>query len=1188
MFARTIGHPSLWDLRSPLQIRSVSYAILVATAALQLCIVQYSAAEEFLPPGNCFDVATPGPYGRSIWIHNPGSAADPACANCLQDVDFDILEFQDHIEEFPLLGANTLFIVDYFGECEDAGDKPHGEIVRDFARKFGSTVDYLLAPKVDILTTMQMIADNLTLQLAPGDLVNLSAGTFEPWKGSALLAAFQEIESNKVLPIFPKATVSDSESDNANIGDSFVVVAHTIHDLTGASAATRENLGMVVAPTNWTSGFVGGYLSTPALYYDNYNDDMNDLLGEGGSYTAPLVAGCIQKVARVVLDRDPAAYTVEKVLDYVFSASNRTADSTEYSHRTGAILRSYGPWSFARGYGFFSAWKSLLYAHGYGRIKALDSTLIPGSVNPVTEFSDHYELRGDLFVEDDQTLLVTDLASVCVVTSSPEGSSYLGKYPSLHEIRVAGLLDVESFLVAPAGQKAGVNSSIIVDPAGEVRVRSGGVITISSGQILDLGTNSVVVIESGGTVVVESGGTLSQEPTAVLQVDPGAILDLQPGSIVFPAILMEDESTTSNLLSGGVPYSSAVLDFDGDGDQDIIASVTGHTAKLFELTFFDEGVSVFASRDFFPVFPALTSEDHRGVSVCDYDNDGDPDLFLAHETSPRLYRNEGDGTFSDQSSATGIAGFAIKSWSGSWGDYDKDGYPDLYVTRAIGTPPVVNGSLELTPDWIDGQGLPDVLLRNTLGDGGSGFVDVTVSAGMDVTNSETVTASWTDVDNDGWLDLYVGWLGPVDGGATLGWSPLYINQKDGTFVDRAGAGTAPTFPKLGYVSAVSWGEFNRDGYSDIVLARQNESGGGISANTLLCLNGGVAAPGDLTEEPTEYGIYSEALAQNVQMADLDLNSFTDLVSVPTGSAGAVLIYLGFAAGTDIRYRESASALGLSSGKVDGLLIADLNVDGDGDLYLGRDDNSSRYFQNRAQDGSENSPNNYIQVVLRAEESPGSGWRGGNNFYGYGCRVTLSAPSASPELTLQQIVDGGSGRGGQASGILSFGLGSHATGTVVVDWPDGTNRSYDIPADISLNNAASPTILRDNHVPSIDLATVIGYPQPTPAGKVDFVVTWETRRSTHRDFDVVVLRPKASHGSVPPHCQTFGETTLDRYSPFTVYSYQALSDGNFLHTLRWENQTCSAPCDYEFTVQSGVGSDIQVTSWNTFSVPVCTP
>jgi len=87
---------------------------------------------------------------------------------------------------------------------------------------------------------------------------------------------------------------------------------------------------------------------------------------------------------------------------------------------------------------------------------------------------------------------------------------------------------------------------------------------------------------------------------------------------------------------------------------------------------------------------------------------------------------------------------------------------------------------------------------------------------------------------------------------------------------------------------------------------------------------------------------------------------------------------------------------------------------------------------------------------------------------------------------------------------------------------------------------------------------------------------------------VVLRPKASHGSVPPHCQTFGETTLDRYSPFTVYSYQALSDGNFLHTLRWENQTCSAPCDYEFTVQSGVGSDIQVTSWNTFSVPVCTP
>lgn len=159
-----------------------------------------------------------------------------------------------------------------------------------------------------------------------------------------------------------------------------------------------------------------------------------------------------------------------------------------------------------------------------------------------------------------------------------------------------------------------------------------------------------------------------------------------------------------------------------------------------------EEISARAGIDF-QHFPAtrqsLLPEDMgSGVAWGDYDNDGYPDLLLVNFSGPihtaaassdgkgrcALYRNNGDGSFSDVSAAAGVD-LALFGMGAAWGDYDNDGWIDLYVT-AYGS---------------------NVLLRNN-SDGT--FTDVTASAGVGDT-SFSAGATWFDYDNDGWIDLYV-------------------------------------------------------------------------------------------------------------------------------------------------------------------------------------------------------------------------------------------------------------------------------------------------------------------------------------------------------------------------------------------------------------------------------------------------
>jgi hypothetical protein len=209
----------------------------------------------------------------------------------------------------------------------------------------------------------------------------------------------------------------------------------------------------------------------------------------------------------------------------------------------------------------------------------------------------------------------------------------------------------------------------------------------------------------------------------------------------------------------------------------------------------------------------------HGVAVADYDGDGWADLYVTCLGSNRLYHNNGDGSFTD---VTQKAGVDDTRWStgAAFGDYDNDGDLDLFVAN------YVDFHLDDLPEFGKGKfcnfrgvpvqcgprGLPgagDSLFRNN-GDGT--FTNVTQAAGVtDPEGRFGLTAQWTDLDGDGWVDLYV---------VNDAWPNfLYRNNRDGTFSEDAffaGAAVGEDGNEQGSMG-LAIGDYNHDGRLDIFV-----------------------------------------------------------------------------------------------------------------------------------------------------------------------------------------------------------------------------------------------------------------------------------------------------------------------------------------------------------------------------------
>jgi len=210
-----------------------------------------------------------------------------------------------------------------------------------------------------------------------------------------------------------------------------------------------------------------------------------------------------------------------------------------------------------------------------------------------------------------------------------------------------------------------------------------------------------------------------------------------------------------------------------------------------------------------------------GVAVGDYDNNGYLDLYVTALGPNLLYKNNGDGTFSDVTAAAGVAG-GPNEWSTSTGffDFDRDGDLDLYVVNYLDIRPGDNPYCGLQKDGYRMycnptifDGVPDRLFRN---DGNGTFTDVSQQAGIANPAGKGLGVTFCDFDRDGDTDVYVA--------NDLVRNFLYRNNGDGTFLDvayGAGVGFDPNGkPQAGM--GVDCGDVDGNGLPDLFVTNFSE------------------------------------------------------------------------------------------------------------------------------------------------------------------------------------------------------------------------------------------------------------------------------------------------------------------------------------------------------------------------------
>ncbi len=300
-----------------------------------------------------------------------------------------------------------------------------------------------------------------------------------------------------------------------------------------------------------------------------------------------------------------------------------------------------------------------------------------------------------------------------------------------------------------------------------------------------------------------------------------------------------------------------------------------------------------------------------GAAWFDYDADGLLDLFLANGVSrqSRLFRNTGTGAFEDVTLAVGLVGT-----SGHAGvvtaDIDNDGYVDLLLTSDTGVEAVQRGDV--------------TLFRNV---DGVGFEDITDTAGL-VGPETPLSAAFGDIDNDGFLDLFVTATGSL---ATFEQhhNRLYRNNGDLTFTDiSAGSGVDTA---LGACAAF-FSHFDEDGRIDLLVANCNEVHFRPAPLQLMMNQGN----GHFEDGALRAGLAVDGYWMGVGPADYDNDGDTDIFVTNLGRVGGPIRFNHalYEQGCAGRFYDNAAAAGMATREFGwGVAPADFDNDGWADIFF---------------------------------------------------------------------------------------------------------------------------------------------------------------------------------------------------------------------------------------------------------------
>jgi hypothetical protein len=474
------------------------------------------------------------------------------------------------------------------------------------------------------------------------------------------------------------------------------------------------------------------------------------------------------------------------------------------------------------------------------------------------------------------------------------------------------------------------------------------------------------------------------------------------------------------------------LDYDNDGWQDILF------VNSMDWPEHKSGES----------FPALYHNNHNGTftdvtrtaglavemygmgcAIGDYDNDGYPDIYITAVGSNHLFHNLGNGKFSDVTAKAGVGNPGF-STSAVWFDYDNDGKLDLFVSHYVDWSVAKDQYCSLdgknksycTPQAYKGQS--STLFHNK---GNGTFEDVTKRAGLYDPSSKSLGIALVDYDNDGWLDLFVA--------NDTEPNKLYRNNHDGTFTDVAIL-SGVALSETGRARAgmgVDAGDYDGSGQQSLIIGNfTNES------MSLYRSDGS----GLYTDEAAASGIGQmsiQSLTFGCFFFDYDLDGLLDIFAANghvSDDINLVQPNVKYAQGPNLFRNKGNKKFEEVSGKLGralqteivgrGAAYGDFDNDGDLDLVITSNNGVARLLRN--DNGNQNDMLRVKTVGTRSNRD------------GIGAKVTVKTNTGISQM---QMVKSGSSYLSQSEMPLTFGLGKPEEGktlTLQIVWPSGKTDS----------------------------------------------------------------------------------------------------------------------------------------------------